>query len=206
MITTRYKHIFNRLFEPAAKALVHFGVTPNQVTLAGLIFEIFVCLLFVSNKNVTLFCLLLFASSLFDALDGAVARVSGRVTKFGAYLDAMCDRIFEGCAAMAVAYVTGYWFLMFLLFMGAVVTSYAKARAAMEVSVSNSEWPDFMERTERGFVFIFGLLISNVTKIQIAGRDLFYWITIFLIMAIYVTIIQRALRAKRLIEDRSGGN
>ncbi|MBI4387437.1 MAG: CDP-alcohol phosphatidyltransferase family protein [Candidatus Omnitrophica bacterium] len=206
MITTKYKQFFNRVLEPAAKTLAGTGITPNQITLAGLVFEIFVCLLLVWNGNIILFCLLLFASSLFDALDGAVARVSGRVTKFGAYLDAMCDRIFEGCAAMAVAYVTGYWFLMFLLFMGAVVTSYAKARAAMEVSVSNSEWPDFMERTERGFIFIFGLLISDITKIQIAGRDLFYWITIFLIVAIYVTIIQRVLRAKRLIEDRSSGS
>ncbi len=203
MITTKYKQFFNRMIEPTAKALVRTGITPNQITLWGLIFEILVCLLFVWNKNATLFCILLFTSSLFDALDGAVARVSGRVTKFGAYLDAMCDRVFEGCAAIAVAFVTGYWFLMFLLFMGAVITSYAKARAAIEVSVSNSEWPDFMERTERGFIFIFSLLISDLTKIVIAGHDLFYWVTILLIVAIYGTIVQRILRAKKLIETRS---
>ena len=190
------------MFEPAGKVLIRLKFTPNLITLLGLLLGVLACVIFVLTKNVISFCILLFVASLFDSLDGTVARLSGRVTKFGAYLDAVCDRIFEGSAAVAVAYVIGYWFLMFLLFMGAVITSYAKARAAIEISISNSEWPDFMERTERGMIFIFGLLISDLTQIRIAGHDLFYWISIFLIIAVYATIIQRVLRAKRLIEER----
>ena len=163
MITTRYKQIFNRIFEPAGRILIRLKFTPNLITLLGLLLGILTCVIFILTKNVILFCTLLFVTSLFDALDGTVARLSGRVTKFGAYLDAVCDRIFEGSVTVAVASVTGYWFLMFLLLMGALITSYAKARAAIEISISNSEWPDFMERMERGMIFIFGFLISDLT-------------------------------------------
>ncbi len=202
MISTKYKPFFNRIFNPIAKILLYFNLTPNQITLFGLGFGILACLLFVWTKNVVLFCVLLLVSGLLDAVDGAAARLSGRVTKFGAYLDAVCDRFFEGFAVLSVAIVTGYWVLMFFLFMGMMVTSYAKARAAIEVPISNSEWPDFMERTERGAIFLAGLFISHLTHIVIAGKDLFFWVSIFLILAVYATVVQRIFRAKSIIETR----
>ena len=203
MITTRYKTFFNDLFEPFARTLMRFSLTPNQITLSGLALGFVSCFILIWTKNIYLFCVLILASAIFDAADGLVARLSGQVTKFGSYLDAVCDRLFEGMVAVSVAWFSGYWFLIFLLFIGAVLTSYAKARAAMEVPVSNSEWPDLMERTERGVLFIAGLLISELTRVRIFGKDLFYWILIFLIATVYTTVIQRIFRAKHLIESRA---
>src|SRR3989338_6851038 len=51
---------------------------------------------------------------------------------------------------LGAAEVTGYWILSMIVLAGALIVSYAKARAAMEVAISNLEWPDLMERGERG--------------------------------------------------------
>ncbi len=202
MIPAKYKEFFNRLFEPPAKLLIERGLSPNQITLAGLALGIVVCGIFIWTKNVLLFIVLIVFSGLFDLLDGVAARLSGKVTKFGGYLDAVCDRFFEGFVMLTVAYVTGYWVLIFLIVIGSITVSYAKARAAMEVPITNLEWPDFMERSERGIIFLAGLLISDVTHITVGDKDLFFWVLVALLIAIYGTVIQRVFRARQYIETR----
>ena len=203
MINTQFKSFFEKLFRPIGNILISFKITPNQITVAGLLFGILSCLIFLATRSLLLFFVLIVFSALFDAFDGVVARMANQSSKFGAYLDAMCDRLFEGVAALTVAIYSGYWSLIFLAMIGGMTVSYAKARAAIEVPVSNTEWPDLMERMERNVVFILGFFISEFFHIRIAGHDLFFWVLIGLNIAIYFTVIQRVLRAKRLIESRS---
>jgi len=203
MINSNYKLFFENLFRPLARIFISLKITPNQMTVAGLVFGIASCLLFLSTENLVLFFILIVASALFDALDGVVARLTDQSSKFGAYLDAMCDRLFDGIAALTVAIYTGEWILIFLAVLGGIFVSYAKARAAMETPVSNLEWPDLMERLERNVVFILGFFISEFFHIQIAGHSFFFWVLIGLNVAIYYTVVQRIVRAKRLIEERS---
>jgi len=174
------------------------------VTLGGLVLVAASCAFLVVTRRIVVSCVLVTLASVLDALDGAVARVSGRVTKFGAYLDAVCDRAAEALVILSVAVVTGYWLLSSLVLVGAFLISYAKARAAMEVPVANLEWPDLMERTERGVVFIAGLAASRLIRWRPLGRDLFWWTLVVLLALVSVTVLQRMLRAKRLIEMRSG--
>lgn len=202
MINSNHKAFFEKLFQPAARLVVFLKMTPNQMTIAGLVFGIASCLIFLSTKNLVLFFVLIIVSALFDALDGVVARLTNQSSKFGAYLDAMCDRLFDGAAALTVAIYTGEWVLIFLGIVGGMAVSYAKARAAMEAPVSNMEWPDLMERLERNVIFILGFFISEFFQIQIAGHGFFFWVLIGLNVAIYYTVVQRIVRAKRLIESR----
>ena len=203
MLTTRYKPFFNRCCASTARALARRGMTPNSVTLLGLALGAVSCLVLVRTRNIPLFCLLITLVGLGDALDGAVARVSGRATKFGAYLDAMADRYFEAMVAVSVAYVTGYWLLSCLVLAGAFGISYAKARAALEVPVTNTEWPDWMERAERDALFILGLWLSSVVPWRPGGHDLFYWTLVGLAVATHATVLQRMRRAHRLIAARA---
>lgn len=138
-----------------------------------------------------------------DALDGAVARASGRVTAFGAYLDAMCDRYVEALIVLTGAMLSGYWLLSSLVLAGAMLVSYAKARAAMEAPVSNLEWPDLMERTERGYCYLAGLVVSQLVGWRPFGRDLFWWTLAVLAVLIHATVVQRIVRARRLIQERA---
>ncbi len=199
---TPYKAYFRRAPEAVAKVFIRLGFSPNGITLFGLLLGLLTCFLFISTKNTVLFGFLMIAWGLFDAVDGAAARLTNKITKFGSYLDAMCDRLFESAAVLAAAYVTGYWVLCFLLGVGALLISYAKARAAMEIQVSNTEWPDFMERTERDFIFAIGIILWGFFPGIFVGHDLFFWILLGLDLAVYGTLVQRVLRAKRFIEAR----
>lgn len=200
---TPYKEHFKKAGEFVARIFLRLGFTPNRVTLLSLGLGLAACVFFVWNRNPVLFGFLIIFFGLLDFVDGTLARLSGRVTKFGSYLDAMCDRIFESAVALAAAFVSGYWALLFLLAVGAILISYAKARAGMEVSVSNTEWPDFMERTERGFIFAFGIILWGIFPQEFFGHNLFFWTLVILNLLVYFTLIQRFLRARRLIQLRS---
>lgn len=203
MLTTRYKATFNRWLEPLAVVVTRLGISPSAITLAALVLTVLVCWWFVRTAAVIPFCIAVIAVGCLDGLDGAVARCSGRVTKFGGYLDAVCDRVMESTVALSVAWVTDYWLLVSVVLVGALLVSYTKARAAMEVVVSNLEWPDLMERAERGVVFIGGLALSELVSWQPMGHDLFWWALIVLIPLVYLTVVQRIFRARRIIAERS---
>lgn len=203
MIGSRHKAFFDRKLSGLAKAVIKTGVTPNQLTLIGLILSFLACIFLILTKQVLIFCVSMTLIGLLDVLDGLVARLTGRTSKFGAYLDAMCDRYFEAATVLAVAYVTGYWVLSLLVITGAMLTSYAKARAGMEVSVSNTEWPDFMERMERCVLFMAGLFLSQIFHGKFFGQDLFFWTLVLIAAGTHLTAAQRMLRAKTIIEGRS---
>ena len=204
MLTTRYKAAFNRAFNVPARLLSRCGISPSVLTFLGLALVLASCAFLLSTRQVFVFCWLVTLATLCDAIDGAVARVSHRITKFGSYLDAICDRYAEAAVVLSVAVVTGYWVLSMLVLVGAMVVSYAKARAALEVSVSNAEWPDLMERTERDVVYIVGLAASQLVSWKPLGHDLFWWTLLVLCGLIHATAIQRILRARRFIRARGG--
>lgn len=203
MWVTAHKQTFNRWLEPLARAVAKTGVSPNAITLTVPILITVVCVAFVRTRQVLPFCALVLLFGLCDGLDGAVARVSKRTTKQGAYLDAVADRYVEILVGWATAEVTGYWRLILLVLAGGMLVSYAKARAAMEVPVSNLEWPDLAERTERSLLFLAGLVASRVFSWKPLGHDLFWWVLVLLISLIYWTVVQRVLRACRYIKERS---
>lgn len=203
MLTTRYKPLINRWLAPCAGWLARRGVSPNVLTLLAPLSASVVCLVFLRTRAVVPFCIALTVVGCLDGLDGAVARAGGRVTKLGSYLDAMADRYVESLAIVTAAYVTGYWFLSALVLAGSLLVSYAKARAAMEVPVSNQEWPDLMERAERDVLFVVGLAAGALVPWRPLGRDLFWWTLAGLAGLIHATVAQRMARAYRLIAGRS---
>ena len=202
MLATRYKPLLNRTLEPLAKIIARAGISPTAITVAGVLLATLVCVWLLYARAILPFCLAILLVGLLDGVDGVVARVSGRETKFGAYLDAMADRYTESIIVVSVAYVTGYWALSMVVLAGALLVSYAKARAAMEVVVTNLEWPDLMERTERGLLFIAGLALSAVCPWRPLGHDLFWWTLVILAVLIHATVIQRIVRARRFIASR----
>ena len=203
MLTTRSKSSIDRVLEPLARQLARRGVSPTVLTLSGAIGSALVCLLFLRTRAVIPFCLAIAAVGSLDALDGAVARAGGCATPFGAYLDALCDRYVEVMVVGSVAYVTDTWALSMTVLAGSLLVSYAKARAAMEVRIENQEWPDLMERTERAALFLGGLLLSRLVPWRPLGHDLFWWTLVLLALLIHLTVAQRALRARRIIHERS---
>ena len=205
MVTSRYKSTFDRLLQPVARLLVRWHIAPSLVTLAGLVAVALSCLWVLRTRRIVTFCVLVILACLLDAVDGAVARASGRITKFGSYLDAVCDRYAEGAVVLTVAAVTGYWWLSGVVLLGMLLVSYSKARAAMEVPISNQEWPDLMERGERDVIFITGLALSQLVPWRPFDQDLFWWTLAILAVLLHLTVAQRMLRARAFIRLRSRG-
>ena len=200
---SQVKTAFTRVLQPLASAVARTGISPSVITLLGVALVGASCVFLLVTRRLLMFCLLATLASLFDVIDGAVARIQRRQTRAGSYLDAMCDRYAEAMVVLAVAYVTGYWTLSMLVLAGSLLVSYAKARAAMEVSVSNQEWPDLMERGERDALYMIGLALSQVAAWRPMGKDLFWWTLAGLAFLIHATVVQRMLRARSLIRARS---
>lgn len=93
--------------EPVARGFGRVGLTPNALTLIG--FGIAVLAAYLAAERSWLYAgVFLIVGGLFDLFDGALARATGRTTKFGAFLDSTMDRwgeavvyvgILSGCLA-----------------------------------------------------------------------------------------------------------
>ncbi|MBN1259839.1 MAG: CDP-alcohol phosphatidyltransferase family protein [Anaerolineae bacterium] len=119
---------------PLARQLHHWGIHANTITILGAILSCGVGVVLGSGRLKLGAVLLLLVSSL-DAVDGALARVAGEKSSFGAFLDSTLDRISEGALFLgllvwllgAQATWSVIWAVVALL--GSVMVSYARARA-----------------------------------------------------------------------------
>jgi len=202
MIDGLLKDYIDPLWERLAQPLVRAGLTPNQVTAIGLGLIIVASGAYLLHQNPLIFGLTLAVAFAFDALDGAVARQTGLSSKLGGYFDAMVDRYQELIVLGAIAWVTGLWALALLAFSGAMITSYAKARTAIEIPIKNEAWPDFFERLERVIALCLLLVVTGAT-----GWDgLMPWgLGVYAVLC-HFTALQRAARAATMLRetDRRG--
>lgn len=117
-----------------ADALNQRGFTPNQLTIAGLVFMLIAGFCYASGYFF-LGGLVTLLSSAADILDGPLARRSGKGSQFGAFLDSTIDRysdffLFGGIATYYAKEGQGGYFLLSMgILMGAYATSYTKARS-----------------------------------------------------------------------------
>lgn len=122
------------LLQPAARRLAATGITPNQVTVAGLL-TVLIAAVLIGYGFLVAGGLLFLAGSLFDLMDGVLARAEERTTDIGAFLDSSLDRIGEGVVFAALvlhfAREDDPWMaaLTVIALTGAYLTSYARARA-----------------------------------------------------------------------------
>jgi CDP-diacylglycerol--glycerol-3-phosphate 3-phosphatidyltransferase len=150
---------------PAARILEKVGVSPNQLTMIGLLLSGVTAYLLGVGQFVGGGCLLILASAL-DMADGSLARLQGRATPIGALLDSTADRISE-----AVIFLGLLWFylsprsipevlLIFLALTSSFMVSYLRARGeglGVDCNVG------VMTRPERVLVLAVGLMIGQVT-------------------------------------------
>ncbi len=181
--------------KPVARVL-----TANQVTYLGLFFVVAACLAFLWHQSTLIFALTIALSFSADSLDGAVARLRKESSHYGGYLDAMIDRYQELAVLFVIAIYSGQWAAAMASFSGAAITSYAKARVALETPIDNNNWPDLFERQER-IIFICALLVA--TGLGAHGLSFLAGLMgpgLWLFAALcHLTALQRFLRARTLL-------
>lgn len=123
--------------EPVARGLSKIGITPNMVTLGGTLLAIGFALWLIPTNHHFAAAALIGLTVATDMVDGTMARMRGGGTKFGATLDATCDRLTDGAIFGALA----FWFaslaepnmvlmaVCLVILVASQVTSYVKARA-----------------------------------------------------------------------------
>ena len=136
MLNRYARAFFTKVFTPFARLLVRLGVSPDVVTVVGTLGVCFGALWFYPRGQLLVGTLVITAFVFSDTVDGVMARLSGRSSTWGAYLDSTLDRV--GDAAIFGGLVLWYagdgdqtvlaGLALACLILGSVV-SYAKARA-----------------------------------------------------------------------------
>jgi phosphatidylinositol phosphate synthase len=118
----------------ARNRLIESRLTPNTISMAGLVGNLVAALL-VTQHLFFLAGIAFILGSVMDTLDGRYSRMSGKGTLFGAFLDSTLDRIEEGVVLAAVAgyfAATGDDFaaaMCVIAVLGSLMVSYTRARA-----------------------------------------------------------------------------
>jgi CDP-diacylglycerol--glycerol-3-phosphate 3-phosphatidyltransferase len=145
------------------RGLASLGVPPNILTIIGVAINIFCGVLFAMG-NFLGAGIVLIVANLFDMLDGNVARMTGRVTRYGGFLDSTLDRMSDMGAFLGImvfyARITEHHSTMNVFLGGvgmimSVLVSYATARSE---GLGVKAHVGFLQRPERVVLLIIGAL------------------------------------------------
>ncbi|MDO8537300.1 MAG: CDP-alcohol phosphatidyltransferase family protein [archaeon] len=200
MISAKFRNYTNKITHQIAKIFVALNISPNAATMLTILFAL-ITSYFILQGNYLLAGIFILITGGVDALDGAIARITNKTTKFGGYLDAIVDRYVEFFFILAIGIQSGLWVPIMLFLFGSMMTSYSKARTAIEVKISNTNWPEFIERGERLTILAIGLIIFGFWKELIFGNNLLFWLLWILAVLTNFSALQRIIRAKKIIEE-----
>ncbi len=166
-----------KIINPAVRGMIKVGITPNVVTTVGFLGAVAAAAMMVvaANRSVDTgvmdYALLgwggfvILAASLFDMLDGQVARIGNMASRFGAMYDSVLDRYSELFTLGGICYflmATGYvWgaIITFIALVGSMMVSYVRARAeglGIECKVG------LMQRPERVVLTAIGTIATGI--------------------------------------------
>ena len=189
MLTQRLQGWARSIARKAAQIFIRTPITPNMLTLFGLVLNGVVAWL-LATENLVAGGLMVIFAGLFDMLDGALAKITNRVSDFGAFLDSVVDRYSE--AIVLFGLLLYYYYrpnsqglveiiLIYVILVGSMMISYARARAEA-LKIKNEV--GIMARPERIIILAIGLLFYPVLLIPAL------WI---LAVGTQITAIQRII-------------
>src|SRR5262249_33072324 len=155
---SHYKESFQGVADPVARLLQRAHVRPNQLTVLGLGVSLFAAQAVFQNRP-RVGAALLAVAGLFDFFDGALARLAGSESAFGAFLDSVVDRYSDLVVLLGIVLLyersddTSSVFFTMATLVGTIMVSYTKARAQ---SIGVGCEIGLMERPERMIVLIIG--------------------------------------------------
>ncbi|HEY7350917.1 MAG TPA: CDP-alcohol phosphatidyltransferase family protein [Ktedonobacterales bacterium] len=203
MIGTRVQQFMRRLVERAMQPLARTGITPNMLTLIGLLLTIFTAGVIAFN-HLRIGGILVLGAGIFDMFDGAMARVSQKSSKFGAFFDSTLDRYAEGLLLLGIIIyaqlhlptqriigdITTANLVVWLTYIAALsslMISYTRARAeglGLECKMG------LLARPERVILLAAGLLIG--------GQPGLLWTMLVMAVLTTITAIQRIVHIWRI--------
>ena len=177
--------VSTRVTDPLVAPLAAIGVTPNMISVAGFAGNIGAAVLAASGYFFFAGIVMLVSSAL-DLLDGALARKTGTVTKFGAVFDSVLDRLSEAAVLGGLTYhftqvggSTTEIALSYAAIVGSIMVSYVRARAE---GLGLTLREGLFTRAERVILLAAALII---------GHGVLLWALWVLAILSHVTAVQR---------------
>jgi CDP-diacylglycerol--glycerol-3-phosphate 3-phosphatidyltransferase len=163
-IEQKVRDVSRPVLETIGQALARWNVSPNAVTYLGLVLTMGVAVLAALGEIRWAGVVYVFAATC-DALDGTLARVSGKGSRFGAFLDSTIDRFEESTVFLGL--IIYYALvdrqleipLILLVAVGSLLVSYTRARAE-GVGVACKE--GLMTRPVRVVIMIAAMILDQV--------------------------------------------
>ncbi|MBE7554370.1 MAG: CDP-alcohol phosphatidyltransferase family protein [Anaerolineales bacterium] len=196
MFTEAARKYFRILYEPPARLFSSLGVSPNVITMVGFLLMVGIAVVLAQGY---LFWggILIIIVGLFDAMDGTLARMVGRTSRFGAFLDSTLDRYSEAVIFLGLfIYLSGQnqrleLILIYATIVGSLMVSYARARAeGIGIPLKDG----LFTRFERVFLLVVGLLFNQL-------------VIVLWILAVFsnFTALQRMYLVWRITGGEKGG-
>lgn len=196
MLDTHGRKYVQPVIEKTAHGCLRRGLTANQITVAAFLIGISSSV-FVYFGFPILGVAILWLSGFFDAVDGSMARLSGKSSPWGTVLDVTFDRIVEVGIIIALALRHPDPLILFLLMLLSIsiiitMTIFLTVGAVSDKQSEKSFYyqPGLAERTE-GFI-LFSLMVLMQPHLAIVAI-LFICVELF-------TGLQRLLEAKRILQ------
>ena len=196
MLTEIARKYSRYILEPLARSISSLGVTPNILSIVGFLLTVGVAAV-LSLGHLRLGGVLVVVAAGFDALDGTLARITERTSRFGAFLDSTLDRLSEAVIFLGLFlyYINrGDQVELILIYgtvVGSLMVSYARARAeGIGVMLKDG----FLTRFERVGLLVIGLVFNFLGFVL--------W---FLAIFTNVTAVQRMWLVWRTTRGESGG-
>lgn len=200
----RFRQFWTNVWSPVGNLLLRLGVSPNTVTFVGTLGVCAGALICFPQGWLFAGVLVISAFVFSDMIDGYMARTSGQMSPFGAFLDSTLDRLGDAAifGGLAMYYVgpgdnNGWAALaIYCLSMGSV-TSYARARAE---SLGMQAKVGIAERADRLVSILFMTGLADLLRLLGVDDKVMWLIPITLValaVASTITVAQRILVVRR---------
>jgi len=184
---------YAKLSRPVARTALRAGFTPDSITIIGTAGTVLGALALFPTGRLFAGWLVIWFFVLADMLDGAMARERGYGTKFGAVLDAVCDRISDGAIFCGLLWWAAFGLRSAALVVATMiclvasqVISYIKARAEANGLRGDG---GLIERPERLIIVLLGAGLSDLPYLPLPWvLHVAMWL---LAVASLITIAQR---------------
>ena len=172
---------------PTSKALVRIRITPNALTILGLVFGV----LLYMNANAIWAPLILVISLICDGVDGSLAIITGKSSKWGALLDSVVDRLTEVFWILALYSLGVDSKILIAVLILASAQEYLRARAG-GVGLTQVGVVTVAERPVRAS-FVFIALVAFNLNLEMLNQITFVWL---ILQAISFLTVAKFVAAK----------
>ena len=172
---------------PTSKALARIRITPNALTILGLVFGV----LLYMNANAIWAPLILVISLICDGVDGSLAIITGKSSKWGALLDSVVDRLTEVFWILALYSLGVDSKILIAVLILASAQEYLRARAG-GVGLTQVGVVTVAERPVRAS-FVFIALVAFNLNLEMLNQITFVWL---ILQAISFLTVAKFVAAK----------